>query len=239
MKNTLYLALCGFFLAVLGSCGEGYPETNIGSMQPNLESPQPHIKTGEIVPPSACVLSAPVGSIPVVMPDGTLGASPLKVVDGFVYSNATIVVVLGGEGEADMALRNAIAERKHGFYTANSIHSDASIAARSATLYGELAAVSATIHAGLTANSVHSQTWVEAEGALNAGSASIPGSIKTGFLYTDGALVSGKLTALSVSTSQTDGTGWVVCPEEGECACPDDEHVTKTANRGARIFCAK
>jgi hypothetical protein len=34
------------------------------------------------------------------------------------------------------------------------------------------------------------------------------------------------------------GSGWIACPDEGECACPAGLYVTKTRARGGEIYCS-
>jgi hypothetical protein len=45
--------------------------------------------------------------------------------------------------------------------------------------------------------------------------------------------------AKSCPNQNVASAGWLECPETGECACPEGQYVAKTADRGARIFCAK
>jgi hypothetical protein len=35
------------------------------------------------------------------------------------------------------------------------------------------------------------------------------------------------------------GSGWISCPAEGECSCPNGSYVTKTKNRGEQVYCSK
>ncbi len=43
----------------------------------------------------------------------------------------------------------------------------------------------------------------------------------------------------NVTVSWGAGSGWISCPEKGECTCPNGSYVTKIKDRGAEMFCNK
>lgn len=200
-RNIGFFYILGIF-AVIGC--EGMP-TDSGPVVVESQS-------------KACTVSAPTGSIPVVLPDGSLGASPLSVVGNMLFSSGTIVVVLDGNPANNPALVEAAKER-YGFYTPNQTYAGIS-----------LTAISANVYASLNANSITSGTSVTATGALYAGSASVDGTVKAAYLYSGSTLINGEIVAKSITTTQGGVKGsnttapeiTVTCTVGVPCRCPSE-----------------
>jgi hypothetical protein len=233
-----------------------------------------------------------------VMPDGTLGESPFRVIDNFVYSKNAFVVVLGKDA-SESELRAIVAEGtaaiigidetddSNALASGTDIRSGRGLYGRSGNgvgVYGTSAkggigvegyssgdgvygysssngngvegtsskgtgvrgSTLATDSAGVVGyaslgTSTGVQGWTDASGDGVTGYSNSGYGVRgeTGAkcgIYTSAAINAGSGN-VPIPNGNQQGAGWIDCPETGECACPNGQYVTKTADRGARNFC--
>ncbi len=259
MRNAYSLWMVLF----IAGCSEAAAQDNFPtqSSEEGKASALSRIESFGSAPACSC-LKTPVapGTILMVMPDGSIGASSLRQVDGIVYSRGNILVTTG-QNLSDAEIRALVASEDAAIIGHSSAGSGVKGRGGAFGVYGVSSGGYGVYGYDLAnGNGVYgyAAAGTGIRGDTNTGTAvygyaaSGDGTGVVGWSQGNGAGVQGYSYGGQGVWGSTDhgipgtlsppgtlGAGWLDCPETGECGCPDGQYVAKTADRGARIFCAK
>lgn len=218
MKTFVFLALSSVLFTA--SCG---------SMPDDQTSLLPNESTGNAEPAQEAVRAPSASCSSLLLDDGTDLASIFFMRDGVLHLKVPVMIEVPDTATA-LVLRGGIvgldvAATKFGVLASGG---DAAVRAKGGTGYG--------LWASVEGGGTGVYTTSSSGNALYAYSSSGNGAVVSS---EDGYGLFAKSNRNdAVHTEGKTGGGWVECPEAGECGCLDGQHVTKTADRGARIFCS-